>query len=229
MPNHEEIYRREADQYDELIARQSSMLQYVSEIRALEGLDVIDLGAGTGRLTTVIAPNVKSITAIDASSAMLKLTSDRLREAGLTNWSVLAGDHRQLPLEDNCADMIVSGWSICYVCSSMHEDWRSNLERVIGELKRVLKGGGTAIIFETMGTGYETPHPPDFLTSYYAELSNVYGFNHKWIRTDYNFVNVEQAERLTTFFFGDELGDRVAREQITHLPECAGIWWRTFD
>ncbi|RAP21073.1 hypothetical protein C2W64_03656 [Brevibacillus laterosporus] len=33
----------------------------------------------------------------------------------------------------------------------------------MSEIKRVLRPGGTAIIFETMGTGYETPHPPAFL------------------------------------------------------------------
>ncbi|MBH5318638.1 class I SAM-dependent methyltransferase [Paenibacillus sp. GSMTC-2017] len=229
MPNHDEIYRSEADQYDEMIARQPNLLQVVSEIRAVDGLDVVDMGAGTGRLTTVLAPKVKSIVAVDASEAMLKLTSDRLREAGHTNWGVLVGDHRQLPLEDNCADLVVSGWSICYVSSTAHKDWQSNLERVIGEMRRVLKVGGTAIILETMGTGFETPHPPDFLKDYYAELTDVYGFDHKWIRTDYSFESVEQAERLTRFFFGDDLGDRVARDRIITLPECAGIWWRTFD
>ncbi len=34
---------------------------------------------------------------------------------------------------------------------------------VLAEASRVLRDGGTIIIMETLGTGYETPCPPDFL------------------------------------------------------------------
>jgi hypothetical protein len=37
-----------------------------------------------------------------------------------------------------------------------------------------------------------------------------------------------EAEQLTRFFFGDELADQVAFNNIVALPECAGVWWRKF-
>lgn len=37
----------------------------------------------------------------------------------------------------------------------------------------------------------------------------------------------EEVEKLTRFFFGDELSDRVVKESLIQLPECAGIWWLT--
>ncbi|MCF2938092.1 methyltransferase type 11 [Paenibacillus alkaliterrae] len=92
-------------------------------------------------------------------------------------------------------------------------------------MMRVLRPGGMIIIFETMGTGYETPNPPEFLKPYYDELVQEYGFSHKWIRTDYQFDNTLQAEQLTRFFFSDELADRVASRKLVQLPECAGVWW----
>lgn len=228
MSNHEEIYRKEAERYDQLIASQPSLLEVVNELKPLAGLDVLDMGAGTGRLTAVLAPNVKSILATDASGAMLKLTAERLRDAGMLHWGTAIADHRNLPLEDDCMDLVVSGWSVCYLCTSDIPEWKDNLRRVIGEIERVLRPGGMAIIFETMGTGYKTPHPPVFLAEYYKALESEYGFQHRWQRMDYRFDSVEQAEELTRFFFGSELSDRVKRERLSELPECAGVWWRSF-
>ncbi len=225
MPNHDDIYREEAAQYHEMIARQPNLLPVIEEIVPIEGLDIVDMGAGTGRLSVVLAPAAKSLVALDAAEAMLSVTAKRLQEGGLDNWSVQVADHRELPLPDNSADLIVSGWSVCYLASSNVPDWERNLELVIGEIKRILRPGGTVILFETMGTGSETPSPPEFLLPYYRKLTEVYGFSHRWIRTDYEFADAEQAERLARFFFGDELGDRVAADKLTRLPECAGVWW----
>ncbi|MFD0589594.1 class I SAM-dependent methyltransferase [Paenibacillus sp. GCM10027627] len=225
MPNHDEIYNKEALGYDELIAAQPSLLPVINDIREAAGLDIVDMGAGTGRLTNVLAPVAKSIMATDAAEAMLKVTGERLRSAGYSHWGTMTADHRKLPLEDGCADLVVSGWSICYLCTSDNEKWKDHLAEVMGEIDRILRSGGTAILFETMGTGWESPHPPDFLVPYYEALVQDYGFAHRWIRLDYHFESVEQAERLTRFFFGDELADRVAKEGIRHVPECAGVWW----
>jgi hypothetical protein len=63
------------------------------------------------------------------------------------------------------------------------------------------------------------------LRSYYDALVDHYGFTHQWTRTDYQFDSVQQAEELTRFFFGDELADNVASNNLVQLPECAGVWW----
>jgi len=225
MPNHDEIYRDEALQYHEMIARQPNLRPVIEEIRPVRGLDVVDMGAGTGRLSVVLAPEAKSLVALDAAEAMLRVTAERLRETGLANWSVQVADHRDLPLADGSADLVVSGWSVCYLANSNEPEWEADLEQVICEIKRVLRPGGTAILFETMGTGYETPSPPDFLLPYYRKLTETYGFSHRWVRTDYRFDDAVQAERMARFFFGDELGDKVTAGNLACLPECAGVWW----
>ncbi|TVX99725.1 class I SAM-dependent methyltransferase [Cohnella terricola] len=227
MPDHDRIYKQEAARYHELIDSQPNLKSVVEEIRPIRGLDIADLGAGTGRLAAVLAPEASSLIALDASEAMLGIAAERLRESGLSNWSVQVADHRRLPLADRSVDLIVSGWSICYLTSSNVPDWERNLDQVIAEIKRVLRPGGTAIIFETLGTGSETPSAPDFLRPYYAKLTETYGFAHRWIRMDYAFDNPDQAERLTRFFFGDELADKVAEHRLVRVPECAGIWWLT--
>ncbi len=225
MPDHDHIYANEADIYHEMISKQPDLTPFIEEIKPFDGLDIVDIGAGTGRLTAVLAPHARSIIALDASEAMLRITAERLNQAGLTNWATLAADHRRLPLADKSADLIVAGWSICYLGSTNVPNWEQNVSEAISEMKRVLRTNGTIIIFETLGTGYESPCAPDFLEKYYAELVSTYWFKHKWIRTDYRFDDIHQAERLTRVFFGDELADRVREQSLVHLPECAGVWW----
>ncbi|MFC4598275.1 class I SAM-dependent methyltransferase [Cohnella hongkongensis] len=225
MPNHDAIYREEAEQYHEMIARQPNLLPVIEEIVPVRGLDIVDMGAGTGRLSAVLAPLAKSLISLDASEAMLRVTEHRLRATGLANWSVRVADHRELPVPDGSADLVVSGWSVCYLTAADVPGWERNLERIIAEIKRALRPGGAVVLFETMGTGCESPAPPALLQPYYRKLTSDYGFSYRWIRTDYEFDDAAQAERLARFFFGDELGDRVAADRLARLPECAGVWW----
>lgn len=157
---------------------------------------------------------------------MLRLTASKLTQMNLKNWKTSVSDLRQLPLEDHSFDIVMAGWSICYLASSNNNEWSDNLSQVLNEIIRVLRPNGTIIILETLGTGNEQPAPPDFLQSYYTKLEQEYGFKHKAIRTDYEFDSVEQAEEVCRDFFGDSLADRIKEEKMRIVPECTGIWWR---
>jgi ubiquinone/menaquinone biosynthesis C-methylase UbiE len=228
MPNDEEIYRTEAEQYERLISSQPNLSETVDSIVCYTGLDIIDLGAGTGRLSCVLAGKAKSIILLDQSEAMLKVAAKKLESSQYSNWRVQTSDHRKIPAVDQSADLVVSGWSLCYLASSNIPEWELNLQQMMQEIQRVLRPGGKAIIFETMGTGGETPNPPDFLLKYYEQLEDRYEFSYQWIRTDYHFASVTDAEQLTSFFFGEVLAKKVAETYGMHLPECAGVWHRSF-
>jgi ubiquinone/menaquinone biosynthesis C-methylase UbiE len=228
MPDHTEVYNNQAEQYERLISREDYQLNItrtLKKIRNFDQLDIIDMGAGTGRLTCLLAPQAQSIIALDSSQPMLDITAQKLENAGLINWRIKVADHRALPLEDKSADIIVAGWSICYLGSSNVDGWEQNIHKVIAEMKRVLRPGGTIIILETLGTGFEESTPPSYLKGYYSLLENEYELSHTSIRTDYKFNTVQEAEQLTRFFFGDELADKVVQDKQTILPECTGIWW----
>jgi ubiquinone/menaquinone biosynthesis C-methylase UbiE len=228
MPNHERIYKENAETYEQLISRQQSLELHLDAIRPYDGLDVVDLGAGTGRLAALMAQRARSVVALDSSQAMLDVLAERLKAAaggGRANWRTAVADHRSLPLAGRSADMIVAGWTLCYLANSGVADAKRNLGLMIAEMKRVLRPGGTIVIFETMGTGTEVPNPPGFLLPYYARLTDEYQFSHTWIRTDYEFDSLEQAAELAGFFFGEELAERVRTNGWSRLPECAGIWW----
>lgn len=229
MPDHDQIYRSQADKYHRLIAAQPSLLSRVDAIRPIAGLDVVDLGAGTGRLTVPLAAQARSILAVDASAAMLRVAAERLDAENLRNWRTAIGEHERIPAADDSADLLVSGWSVGYSANGDADPTGERLAAIVAEIRRVLRPGGTAILFETMGTGFEEPNPPAFLHGYYAALERDYGFAHDCFRFDYTFADAEEAERLSRFFFGDELGDRTAQRGTPVVPEYAGVWWRSFD
>jgi ubiquinone/menaquinone biosynthesis C-methylase UbiE len=228
MPTQEEIYKTEGDKYEALIARedyQGNILKALREITPLEDRLVLDLGAGTGRLTALLAPIVDRIRAFDISEEMLRVCKRKLAASGLNNWQADVADHRQLPVDDHSADLVVSGWSVAYLYQWHPETWRIELEKWLGEMKRVLKPNSHIVLFESLGTGNESPIRLGHLKGYYPWLDEA-GFQGKWIRTDYKFKSIEEAEELSRFFFGDELGDKVRRNNWVILPECTGVWWK---
>lgn len=233
MPSFEEIYALHADVYDALIEREDyrgHLLPALARIAPLEHARVVEFGAGTGRLTRLLAPLVQRICAYDASTSMLRVAEAHLRSLGSANWELGVADNKRLPVEAGAADIAIAGWTFGHALDWFADAWRDEIGAGIDEMARVLRPGGTAIILETMTTGSETPGPPtEGLATYYRWLEAERGFSSKTIRTDYRFESLEEADRLTRFFFGDELADRVRRENWVILPENTGIWWRRYE
>lgn len=228
--HYRQIYLHKAALYDRMVARedyQGNILPALQNIRPLSGLDVVEFGAGTGRLTRLLAPHVRFIRAFDLSAAMLDVARPTLQATGLSNWSLAVGDNKSIPVESGRVDLSIAGWSFSNVTSWDSDVWRREITPAVDETLRVLKPGGTAIIIETLGTGYEHPTPPhEGLAAYYAWLEAERGFSHTWLRTDYQFESAQQADELTRFFFGNDLAERIVREGMTILPECTGLWWK---
>ena len=222
-----QIYQNDGDRYEALIARedyQRNIEKALDEIVRVEGLDVLDLGAGTGRLAVMLAPRTKSMRAFDVSEEMLRVCRQKFEAKGLTNWQVDVADHRSIPVADQSADLVVSGWSVAYLYVWHPETWKDELEKWLGEMKRILRPGSFIVLFESLTTGSEIPVKLAHLQDYYPWLDEA-GFHNKWIRTDYKFESVDEAEELSRFFFGDELGDKVRQNKWVILPECTGVWW----
>jgi ubiquinone/menaquinone biosynthesis C-methylase UbiE len=229
MPTEKEVYQSHADQYERLVRRedyQNNLLAAIEEYCPLAGLDVVELGAGTGRLTRLLAPRVRSIKAFDTSAHMLAEAKKSLDEMGLANWVTGVADHRQVPVEASSADLVISGWSFCYLAVWGGADWQSALQAGMDEVHRIVRPGGMIILIESLGTGTEKPRPPEHLEAYFGWLTGA-GFERGWTRTDYRFESLEEAVELSTFFFGEEMGQQVREKNWVILPECTGIWWKS--
>ena len=232
MPSEKEVYKKHAIEYEALVSHedyQGNILKSIQEIVALEGLDVLDLGSGTGRLACLLAPYVKTIAAFDLSPHMLGITRHKLNllpqgPRPHTPWLAAASDHRFLPLAAQSADLIISGWSVSYLTVWYPESWRNQADAWLAEARRVLRKRSTIILFESLGTGHEAPQRLAHLDNFYNWLDEK-RFNNKWIRTDYQFKSPEKASEIAGFFFGGEMKTHILQERMTILPECTGVWW----
>lgn len=227
MPSQEQIYLTEAEQYEALVSRedyQSNILRALDEIVNVDGLDVLDLGAGTGRLAGLLAHRVRSIRAFDLSAHMLRTTLEKLHRSELKDSLTAVADHRALPIDSQSADLMVSGWSVAYLAVWNPDSWRAELEKWLGEMKRVLRPNSYIVLFESLGTGNEEPVKLEHLKDYYPWLDEA-GFQQKWIRTDYKFDSVQQSLEIAGFFFGAEMAEKIKQNHWAILPECTGVWW----
>ena len=89
--------------------------------------DVLDLGAGTGKLTTRLVERGLQVVAVDPIAEMLEM----LRTA-LPDTPALLGSAEQIPLPDNAVDAVL-------VAQAWH--W-FDPERAVAEIARVLRPGG---------------------------------------------------------------------------------------
>lgn len=225
-----QIYASKGALYDRMVSREDYEHHLLPALEAvivpaLKEAVVVEFGAGTGRLTRLLAPHVKHIHAFDLSAHMLQHALPTLPDTG--NWTIGAADNRSIPLPDEFADLSIEGWSFGHATGWYPETWREEISAALAEMQRLTRPGGTMIVIETLGTGSETPNPPSpVLADYYAWLENEHGFTRTWSRTDMQFESVEEADELTRFFFGDAFADGIVREGQVIVPECTGIWWR---
>lgn len=232
MPDFATIYAQHADQYDQLVSRedyQGNLLRAFRRIRPLPGMHVAELGAGTGRLTRLLAPWVRTIHASDGSAHMLAFAKQHLAALAIGNVTLTVADNAALPLAKDCVDIALAGWSFGHTTSWDPERWQLRIGAALNEMQRVLKPAGTAIIIETLGTGQTEPAPPNqSLANYYQWLEQDLGWQHMWIRTDYRFHSQHEADQLTGFFFGSPARTYPAPGGRVTVPECTGIWWRKY-
>ncbi len=230
MTNFDDIYRHRAEDYDALVACEDYTGQLLRTLRGLvtlSGARVVETGAGTGRLTRLLAPHVAAMQVFDGYAPMLQLAQRKLNEEGFGHLEFAVALHERLPAGDGVADLGLAGWTFGHAVGWFPEDWPARIDAYVQELARTVKSGGALIIIETLGTGVEVPAPPNpQLGAYYQRLEQVHGFRREAIRTDYRFPDLATAERLVRFFFGDARGDRVREEQLLLLPECTGVWHR---
>lgn len=226
-----DIYRNRAEQFDRLVAREDrrgNLFAALNEICPLRGAKVVEFGAGTGRVTRLLSVAVDEIFAFDIEGSMLGRAQRAMRATGMTNWHLSLGDNCRLPVASACADLAIEGWSFAHVREWHPKDWREQTNRMFAEMERVLKPGGTAILIETMGAGRRQPLAPTNLRQLYGHWERELGLSYRWVRTDFQFASPQEADELMRFFFGDELANSCLDGKRVIVPECTGIWWRTF-
>lgn len=227
MRDYRQIYAHDAARYDRLVSAEDAagaLPATLARVACLTPGDrVVELGAGTGRVTRLIAPYVAHVDAFDEAEAMLVVARERAAAAGHLNCTFTRAEHRALPVADGSADVALAGWAIAHAVAWHPDTWRDHVRAALAEMRRVVRPGGHVVVVETLGTGAEEPAPPPHLLPLY-ELLERGGFSRETIRTDYRFASPAEALELVGFFFGERLATPLAASLATTLPECTGVW-----
>ncbi|MFM1653010.1 methyltransferase domain-containing protein [Brevibacillus sp. B_LB10_24] len=111
---------------------------YLSEMKWLEGMRILEVGCGTGAITRMLAEGrgVQSVTGIDPSPIFIKKAESLNQHRHV---SFLVADGNALPFEDCVFDAVVFHTVLCHVPSPAN---------FLREAKRVLKPGGQLAIFD---------------------------------------------------------------------------------
>ena len=113
---------------------------------------VLDLGCGAGHVSFTVAPHVAAVTACDLSASMLEVVARAASDRGLANISVRRSTAESLPFADGEFDFVISRYSAHH--------WH-DLAAGLGEARRVLRPGGSAVFIDVISRG--TPLLDTFL------------------------------------------------------------------
>ena len=105
--------------------------QVLYDLVELKDKVVLDVGAGTGRLTFAAAKRAKRVYASEPCDRLREYMRDNIKKLKIKNIKVLDGFVMDLPYEDNTFDVVLSG----HVVGDYYEE-------EIAELSRITKNGG---------------------------------------------------------------------------------------
>ncbi len=227
------VYRSGADDYQRLVAAEDVDGNLDRSLRDLLGLvraggagrdeiRLVEIGAGTGRVTRLLAAAGAQVVATEPSAAMIEVAAELAVDDKRSVFG--RAEARALPFPDRAFDAAIAGWVFAHQREWSPDDWREVVTGFVAEARRVVRPGGPVVLIETLGTGQTAPNPPAELAEYYRWLESDLGFSRSWIRTDYAFGSVEEAAEITGAFFGPRFAQLVTDEGWDRVPECTGIW-----
>lgn len=116
-------------------------------LAGVSGEPVLDLAAGTGKLTRVLINHFDHVVAVEPLAGMRRVLERNVPEA-----QVLAGTAERIPLSDRSVAAV-------FVAEAFH--W-FDAQAASGEIERVLSsGGGLVICFNEWRSGFQPGLPPE--------------------------------------------------------------------
>ena len=134
-----DAYRRAARWYDSIFGRLTAGLRGLGlkMLPPREGMDVLDVGCGTGIQLAAYQQAGCRVSGIDTSQAMLNVAHRRLRERA----DLRLGDAARMPYPDGAFDLVLAA-------TVLHEMPPEVRGTVLDEMKRVLRPDGRMLVID---------------------------------------------------------------------------------
>lgn len=134
-----DAYRHIAGIYDRLFENMNKGLRLagIRMFRPSKGMNILDVGCGTGTHLELYQRYGCNLYGIDLSPSMLEVARMRLEDSARLE----LGDATSMPYEDGKFDLIIS-------MLSLHEMAQQTRSGVLSEMKRVLKDDGHILLID---------------------------------------------------------------------------------
>ncbi|MBQ1542877.1 MAG: metalloregulator ArsR/SmtB family transcription factor [Caulobacteraceae bacterium] len=143
-------FAQNAARWDEIRSLYVSEADVEAAILAAAGAGpferLVDLGTGTGRMLTLLAPRARSVLGLDMSQQMLNIARRHASEEGLEGAELRHGDIFATRLPDGAADLVVVHQVLHYL---------SDPAAAVAEAARLVAPGGRLLIVDFAPHGLE--------------------------------------------------------------------------
>ena len=137
----EDIYRHHAEEYHALITaedRDGHLLPALVGLAPLAGATVLEVGAGTGRVTGLLLAAGARVVATERAPAMLEVARRQLGPPAQGRCALVCADARALPVRADWADVALAGWVFGHMRAWHAATWRDEVERGLAGMDRAL-------------------------------------------------------------------------------------------
>lgn len=107
------------------------------EVALRADMDVLDYGCGTGLVSLLLQPLVRSVTGADTSEGMLEIFRAKVAAQRLNNVQTLHPGTERESLATECFDLVVSSMTLHHI---------EDLEKLVRDFYRVLRPGGVLAV-----------------------------------------------------------------------------------
>jgi len=177
------------------------------------GLDVLDVGCGTGFHLPHFAESARTVTGVEPNDALAAIARRRVRR--LPAVSVLTGVAARLPLPDASVDVVHARWAYFF---------GPGCEPGLAELDRVVRHGGTAYVIDndaersTFGRWFRRGFPevdPAAVERFWTSR----GWDRDRLEIAWTFDSREDFEAVVRI----ELPTAVAESVLAEHPDATGV------
>lgn len=193
------------------------------DIHDWAGLDLLDLGCGTGFHLPRWAGTARSVTGVEPHPALAAIAGRRT--AHLARVRVLPGSAQDLPLPDASVDVVQVRWAYFF---------GPGCEPGLRELSRVVRRGGTAFVIDNDATrstfgGWFRRGYPDVDPGAVERFWSAHGWQRVPLDITWRFDRREDLEAVVRIEFAREVAEQaIGGHEGLHVDYAVNLWWRRF-